>query len=43
MEEYLTVVQDKIAPLADNIYRYLNFDRMEQYLRSGKVIAVAQA
>jgi len=40
VEEYLAIVQDKIAPLADNIYQYLNFDRMDQYLRSGKVIDV---
>ncbi len=42
-EEYLEIVQDKIAPLADNIYRYLNFDRMGQYIRMGKVISVVQA
>ncbi|MDD5404635.1 MAG: bifunctional aconitate hydratase 2/2-methylisocitrate dehydratase [Sulfuricella sp.] len=40
-EEYLSVVQDKIAPLADNIYRYLNFDQMEAYTRKGKVIAIS--
>ena len=43
MEEYLAMVQDKIAPLADNIYRYLSFDQMAAYARPGKVIPVAQA
>lgn len=43
VEEYLAVVQQKIAPLADNIYRYLNFHQMEQYIRPGKVIPLVQA
>jgi aconitate hydratase 2/2-methylisocitrate dehydratase len=43
VEEYLAVVQDRIAPLSENIYRYLNFNQMEQYIRPGKVIPVAQA
>ena len=42
-EEYLAVVQDKIAPLSENIYRYLNFNQMEQYIKPGKVIPVTQA
>jgi aconitate hydratase 2/2-methylisocitrate dehydratase len=42
VEEYLVLVQDKIAPLADNIYRYLNFNQMEAYAVKGKVIPVAQ-
>jgi aconitate hydratase 2/2-methylisocitrate dehydratase len=41
-EEYLALVQDKIAPLADNIYRYLNFNQMDAYAVKGKVIPVAQ-
>ena len=41
-EEYLTEVKGKIAPLADNIYRYLNFNQMESYVRKGKVIPVTQ-
>ncbi|MEN6586576.1 MAG: bifunctional aconitate hydratase 2/2-methylisocitrate dehydratase [Sulfuricella sp.] len=40
--EYLSLVKDKIAPLADNIYRYLNFNQMESYSRKGKVIPMAQ-
>jgi aconitate hydratase 2/2-methylisocitrate dehydratase len=43
VEEYQAIVRDKIAPLADNIYRYLNFHRMEAYVRPGKVIPVVQA
>lgn len=43
VEEYLAVVEQKIAPLADNIYRYLNFHQMEQYIRPGKVIPLVQA
>jgi aconitate hydratase 2/2-methylisocitrate dehydratase len=43
VEEYLAIVKDKIAPLSDNIYRYLNFNQMEQYIKPGKVIPVAQA
>ncbi|MBU0594748.1 MAG: bifunctional aconitate hydratase 2/2-methylisocitrate dehydratase [Gammaproteobacteria bacterium] len=42
VEEYLVLVQDKIAPLADNIYRYLNFNQMEAYAVKGKVIPVVQ-
>jgi len=41
VEEYLAMVQDKITPLADNIYRYLNFNQMETYARKGKVIAIS--
>ncbi len=42
VEEYLVMVKDKIAPLADNIYRYLNFNQMESYAHKGKVIPLAQ-
>ncbi len=42
-EEYLSIVKNKIAPLSDNIYRYLNFNQMADYIRPGKVIAIAQA
>ncbi len=40
VEEYMAVVRDRIAPLSENIYRYLNFHQMEQYMRPGKVIPV---
>lgn len=42
MTEYLAVVENKISPLADNIYRYLNFDQMAAYMRPGKVIPLTQ-
>jgi aconitate hydratase 2/2-methylisocitrate dehydratase len=37
VEEYRAIVKDRIAPLADNIYRYLNFDQMQAYIRPGNV------
>jgi aconitate hydratase 2/2-methylisocitrate dehydratase len=40
VEEYLSLAEGKIAPLADNIYRYLNFNQMERYTVKGKVIPV---
>ena len=43
LEEYLAIVKDKIAPLSDNIYRYLNFNQMADYIRPGKVIPVTPA
>jgi aconitate hydratase 2/2-methylisocitrate dehydratase len=42
LDEYLAIVKDKIAPLSDNIYRYLNFNQMTEYSRPGKVIPVVQ-
>jgi len=42
VDEYLALVRDKIAPLSENIYRYLNFHLMPEY-GSRKVIPVAQA
>ena len=41
VQEYLDLVNSKITPEADNIYRYLNFDRMEEY-RPRKIIKLAQ-
>ncbi len=40
VEEYQAVVKDKIAPLSDNIYRYLNFHLMDSYTKGKKVIPV---
>ncbi len=42
LEEYLAIVKGKIAPLSENIYRYLNFNQMSDYIRPGKVIPVKQ-
>ena len=41
-DEYLAIVKDKIAPLSENIYRYLNFNQMSDYIRPGKVLPVTQ-
>jgi len=41
LQEYLDVVQDKIEDHADYIYRYLNFDQMEDY-QPKKVIPIAE-
>jgi aconitate hydratase 2/2-methylisocitrate dehydratase len=41
LQEYLDAVQNKLAANADNIYRYLNFDQMEDY-RPKKVIPIAE-
>ena len=43
LDEYLAIVKDKIAPLSDNIYRYLNFNQMVTYSRPGKIIPVVAA
>jgi aconitate hydratase 2/2-methylisocitrate dehydratase len=40
VEEYQAVVKDKIAPLSDNIYRYLNFHLMDSYAKGKKIIPV---
>ncbi len=40
VEEYQALVKDKIAPLSDNIYRYLNFHLMADYAKGKKVIPV---
>ncbi len=38
-EEYLKVVQDKINPLATEIYRYLNFNEIAGFEDEGRVVA----
>jgi len=38
-EEYLKVVQDKINPLAAELYRYLNFNEIAGFEDEGRVIA----
>lgn len=37
LEEYLAVVQDKIAPNSGDLYRYLNFDQIADYENSGVI------
>ena len=41
VQEHLDLVNFKIAPDANNIYRYLNFDRMEED-RPRKIIKLTQ-
>jgi len=40
-QEYLDAVQNKLEANADTIYRYLSFDKMEDY-RPKKVIPIAE-
>jgi len=43
MEEYMEYA-DKIAPMADNIYRYLNFHELDEYKEvADKVIPIVEA
>ena len=39
-EEYLSIVSDKISLQSENIYQYLNFHLMEDYLSKDKVISI---
>ncbi len=38
-EEYLKVVQDKIDPLAAELYRYLNFNEIDGFEDEGRIVA----
>lgn len=38
-EEYLKVVQDKINPLATELYRYLNFNEIAGFEDEGRIVA----
>jgi aconitate hydratase 2/2-methylisocitrate dehydratase len=38
-EEYLAIAAAKINPLADELYRYLNFDQIEGFEDSGRVLS----
>lgn len=44
LDEYQAMTREKIAPLADNIYRYLNFDQIKAYRRDGdsKIVPLIQ-
>ncbi len=43
VEEYHQIVKEKITPIEDNIYQYLNFHLMEDYIGDKKVIGIAAA
>jgi aconitate hydratase 2 / 2-methylisocitrate dehydratase len=32
-------VADKLSPLADNVYRYLNFDEMDSFADEGRTVS----
>jgi aconitate hydratase 2 / 2-methylisocitrate dehydratase len=38
-EEYMSIVADKLSPLADNVYRYLNFDEMDGFADEGRTVS----
>ncbi|MEY2858575.1 MAG: aconitate hydratase 2 [Cyanobacteriota bacterium] len=40
VEEYMAVVKEKIAPFENDLYRYLNFDQIENFADEGRVIAL---
>jgi aconitate hydratase 2/2-methylisocitrate dehydratase len=40
-EEYFTAFNEKIAPKADQVYRYLQFDELAAYASGGKKLRVA--
>jgi aconitate hydratase 2/2-methylisocitrate dehydratase len=43
VEEYHQIVKEKISPIEDNIYQYLNFHLMDDYVGDKKVIGIAAA
>ena len=40
VEEYKTIVAEKIAPFEGDLYRYLNFDQIAGFEDEGRVIAL---
>ncbi|NBD17640.1 MAG: bifunctional aconitate hydratase 2/2-methylisocitrate dehydratase [Cyanobacteria bacterium] len=42
VDEYLSIVQEKINPFADDLYRYLNFDQIENFEEEGRVIPLEE-
>ena len=40
VDEYMAVVKEKIAPFEGDLYRYLNFDQIENFADEGRVIAL---
>lgn len=40
VEEYMAVVKEKIAPFKSDLYRYLNFDQIGNFVDEGRVIAL---
>ena len=42
VEEYLSIVQEKIDPFAGDLYRYLNFDQIEGFEDEGRVVSAEE-
>jgi len=40
VEEYMAVVKEKITPFEGDLYRYLNFDQIENFADEGRVVAL---
>ncbi|MEL6493884.1 MAG: bifunctional aconitate hydratase 2/2-methylisocitrate dehydratase [Cyanobacteria bacterium J06623_7] len=40
VEEYMAVVKEKIAPFEGDLYRYLNFDQIDNFADEGRVVAI---
>jgi aconitate hydratase 2/2-methylisocitrate dehydratase len=42
-QEYLAIAAEKIDPKGADLYRYLNFDQIEGFEDSGRVVSAAEA
>ena len=42
VEEYMAIVKEKIAPFEGDLYRYLNFDQIENFEDEGRVIPLEE-
>jgi aconitate hydratase 2 / 2-methylisocitrate dehydratase len=42
VEEYITIVREKVDPFASELYRYLNFDRISGFEDEGRVIPLEE-
>ena len=42
VEEYMAVVKEKIAPFEGDLYRYLNFDQIDNFADEGRVIPIEE-
>ncbi len=42
VEEYMAVVKEKIAPFEGDLYRYLNFDQIDNFEDEGRVIPLEE-
>ena len=42
VEEYMEIVKEKIAPFEGDLYRYLNFDQIDNFADEGRVIPLEE-